>query len=100
MVYSTTFFVWLFKFSIYILGNFSNTEFEDVDVIEEGFVAVNEEAGTRIKEEEIPGDITFPDIKAEPNEVRYICVCVCYWIHFISVPAVSVVFVKSVFLAT
>jgi hypothetical protein len=57
--------------------NFSNTEVEkDVDVIEEGFIPVNEEAGIRIKEEEIPGDITFPDIKAEPNEVSYVCVCV------------------------
>jgi hypothetical protein len=58
--------------------NFSNTEVEkDVDVIEEGVIAVNEEAGIRIKEEEIPGDITFPDIKAEPNDVSYVCVCVC-----------------------
>jgi hypothetical protein len=59
--------------------NFSNIEVEeDVYIIEEGFIPVNEEAGIRIKEEEIPGDITFPDIKAELNEVSYVCVCVCY----------------------
>jgi hypothetical protein len=57
--------------------NFSNMEDEeDVDVIEEGFIAVNEEVDISIKQEEIPEDINFPDIKAEPNEVSYVCVCV------------------------
>jgi hypothetical protein len=46
---------------------------EDVDVIEEGFIAVNKEADIGIKQEEIPEDITFPDIKTEPDEVSYVC---------------------------
>ena len=50
--------------------NFSNIEFEeDVDVIEEGFIAVNEAAPIGIKQEEALEDKYFPDIKAEPNEV-------------------------------
>jgi hypothetical protein len=58
--------------------NFSSMEVEeDVDVIEEGFVALNEEADISIKQEEIPEDITFPDIKSEPDVVSYVFVCVC-----------------------
>jgi hypothetical protein len=57
--------------------NFSSIEVEkDVDVIEEGFIAVNEEVVTGIKQEEIPEDINFPDIKSEPDEVSCVCVCV------------------------
>ena len=41
-------------------------------------MAVNEELPIGIKQEEIPEDISFPDIKAEPDEVSYVCVCVCY----------------------
>jgi len=53
--------------------NFSNTEFEeDVDVIEECFIALNEEADIGIKQEEIPV------IKSEPDEVSCVCVYVCY----------------------
>jgi hypothetical protein len=64
--------------------NFSNIEVEeDGVVIEEGFIAVNKEADTGIKQEvdtgikqeEIPEDITFPDIKAEPDEVSCVCIC-------------------------
>jgi hypothetical protein len=52
--------------------NFSNIEIEeDVDVIEEGFVAINEDAGIGIKQEEIPEDKNFPDIKAEPPDGIY-----------------------------
>ena len=59
--------------------NFSNTEVEeDVDVIEECFIAVSEEADIGIKQEEIPQDINFPVIKSEPDEVSYVCVYVCY----------------------
>jgi hypothetical protein len=55
--------------------NFSNMEVEEeVDVIEEGFIAVNEEVNISNKPEEIPKDINFPDIKAEPDEVRCVCV--------------------------
>jgi len=59
----------------YDVGNM-NVE-EDVDVIEEIFTAVNKEADIGIKQEEIPENITFPDIKAEPDEVSYVCVYVC-----------------------
>jgi hypothetical protein len=56
--------------------NFSDTEVEeDGDVIEEVFTAVNEEVDRGIKQEEIPGDITFPDIKSGPDEVSYVCIC-------------------------
>ena len=61
--------------------NFSNIEVEeDVDVIEEGFIAINEEANISIKQEKIPEDINFPDIKSEADEVSYLCMCVyvCY----------------------
>ena len=48
---------------------------EEIVVIEGGFIAVNEEVAVRIKQEEIPGDINFPDIKSEPDEVSYVCIC-------------------------
>jgi len=56
--------------------NSSNIEFhEDIDVIEEIFVSINDEVDIGIKQEEIPGVITFPDIKSEPDEVSYVCIC-------------------------
>jgi len=56
--------------------NFSNTEVEeDVAVTEEIFIAVHEEVDLGVKQEEIPGDIAFPDIKSEPDEVSYVCIC-------------------------
>ena len=56
--------------------NFSNTEVEeDIVVIEEGFIATNEEAAVRIKEEEIPEDLNFLDGNYEPDEVSYVCIC-------------------------
>jgi hypothetical protein len=56
--------------------NFSNTEVEeDVVVIQECFVAVNEEDAVCIKQEQIPKDIAFPNIKSEANEVSYVCIC-------------------------
>jgi len=45
----------------------------DVVVIEEDFIAVKEELGIGIKEEEIPEERTFPDTDAEPDEVSYVC---------------------------
>jgi len=48
---------------------------EDVDVIEESFIAVNKEADRVIKQEEIPEDIIFLDMKAEPAVVSYLFVC-------------------------
>jgi hypothetical protein len=41
---------------------------EDIEVIEERFTAINKESDIGIKQEEIPEDITFPDIKSEPDE--------------------------------
>jgi len=46
---------------------------EDIVVIEESFIAINKEADIGIKQEEIPEDIIFPDIKAEPDNVSYVC---------------------------
>jgi len=55
--------------------NFNGVEFEDdVDVIEEIFVALHEEEDRGI-EQQIPGDISFPEIKSEPDEVSYVHVC-------------------------
>jgi len=59
----------------YDVGNI--TLEEDVDVIEEIFTAINKEEDIGIKQEEIPEDIIFPDIKSEPNKVSYVCVYVC-----------------------
>jgi len=57
--------------------NFSGMEFEeDVDEIEEVFMSINEEVDRGVKQEEIPGDIIFPHIKSEPDEVSYICMSV------------------------
>jgi hypothetical protein len=54
--------------------NFSNIKVEeDVVVIEEGFIAINEEVGVPIQEEESPENINFPDIKSEPDKVSYVC---------------------------
>jgi len=56
----------------------SNTAIQqDVFVVEEYSIAVNEQAPIGIKQEEIPEDISFPDIKAEPEKV-----CVCHQTHF------------------
>jgi hypothetical protein len=50
---------------------------EDVNVIEESFIAIKKEEDIGIKQQEIPEDINFPDIRSEPDEVSYVCVCVC-----------------------
>jgi len=71
----------------YDVGNM-NVE-EDVDVIEEIFTAVNKEADIGIKQEEIPENITFPDIKAEPDEVSYVCMLLDTFYHC---PEMSVFF--------
>jgi hypothetical protein len=74
----------------------SNTAVQqDIVVVEECFIAVHEEADVVIKQEEIPEDIYFPYIKAEPDEVSY--VCVCYETHFTIVQK-CLFFVTSVFL--
>jgi len=57
--------------------NFSNIVVEeDMNEIEEVFISINEEVDRGIKQEEIPGHITFPNIKSEPDEVSYICMSV------------------------
>jgi len=62
----------------------SNTAVQqDIVVIEARSIAVNEEAPTGIKQEEIPEDISFPDIKPKPNEVSYVCVCVSVITHIL-----------------
>jgi hypothetical protein len=59
--------------------NFNNMEVEeDVHVKEEGSFTINEGVDIGIKQELILEDINFPDIKAEPFEVSYVCVYVCY----------------------
>jgi hypothetical protein len=72
---------------------------EDVVLMKAGFLAINEKAAVRIKQEEIPGDITFPDIKAEPHDVSYVCVCILLD-TFHQCPEMSVVFVMPIFLAS
>ena len=57
----------------YDIGNIKNEE--DVHVIEDSFMTINKEEDIGIKQEEIPEDITFPDIKSEPDEVSYVCLC-------------------------
>jgi len=52
--------------------NFSNIVVEDIAETEEVFISINEEVDRGIKQEEIPREITFPDLKSEPDEVSYI----------------------------
>jgi hypothetical protein len=78
----------------------SNTAVQqDIVVVEEHFIAVNKEAPTGIKQEEIPEDISFPDIKAEPDEVSYVCVCRLSDI-FYHCPDMSIVCVMPIFLVS
>jgi hypothetical protein len=74
--------------------NFSNVKVKDKKVIEEDFVAVNEEVDRGIKQEEIPEEINFPNIKAEPDEVSYVCVCLLLD-TFYHCPAMALVFCDS-----
>jgi len=80
----------------------SNTAFQqDIDVVEEGFIAVNEEVDIGIKQEEISDNISFLDIQADLDEVSYVCVCVCVCPlsnTFYHCPEISVVFVMPVIL--
>ena len=86
--------------------NFSNIEVEeDIDVIEEDFKAIHEEVDIGVKQEEIPGDITFPDVKSEPDEVSYVCICLLLDTymsvtgHILPVSRSLSIFVMSLFLA-
>jgi len=76
----------------------SNTAVQqDIVAVEEGLIAVNEEADIGIKQEEISDNISFPDIQAELDEVRYMCV---YPLSdtFYDCQEMSVVFVMPVIL--
>ena len=78
----------------------SNTAVEeDVVVIEESFTPINKEESIGIKQEKIPEDISFPDIKSEPDEVSFVCVCLLLDI-FYQCPEMSGVFVMPIFLAS
>ena len=68
-----------------------------VFVIEEDFKFIHEEVDVGIKQEEIPGDITFPDIKSEPDEVSYVYMSVIG--HILPVSRNLSIFVMSLFLA-
>jgi len=64
----------------------SNTAVQqDVVVLEECSIAVNEEAPTGNKQEEIPEDISFPDINPEPNDVSYVFMCMSVIRHILPV---------------
>jgi len=79
--------------------NSSSREFEEnIDAKEEGFMAVNEEVPIGIKQEEIPEGETSLDMKAEANEVSYVCVCVSVIRHILPVSRNVIFFVTSVFL--
>ena len=68
-----------------------------VFVIEEDFKFIHEEVDVGIKQEEIPGDISFPDIKSEPDEVSYMYMSVIGQI--LPVSRSLSIFVMSLFLA-
>jgi len=79
--------------------NFSNVEVEedDVVVIEEDFKVIHEEVDLGIKQEEIPGDVTFPDVRSEPDEVSYVYMSVIG--HILPVSRNFSIFVMSLFVA-
>jgi hypothetical protein len=64
---------------------------EDVDVTVE--IAANRQADTGIRQEEVPEEVSHPDIKSEPVIVGYVCVSVIR--HILHVSS----FFKSIFLA-
>jgi hypothetical protein len=65
-----------FPISSDCIHDVGNTEVEeDVHVIEESFITIKKEEDIDIKQEENLEDITFHDIKAEPDEVSYVCIC-------------------------
>jgi hypothetical protein len=71
---------------------------ENVVVIEEAFLAISEEAAVRTKQEKIPGNINFPGIKSEADDVSYVCICRLLD-TFRQCPEMSVVFVIPIYLA-
>ena len=76
--------------------NFNNIEVKEDDVVViEDFKVVHEEVDLGIKQEEIPGDISFPDIKSEPDEVSYVYMSVIG--HILPVSRNLSIFVMSLF---
>jgi len=71
---------------------------EDEDEIEEVFMSINEDVDRGIKQEDIPGDITLPDINSEKDEVSYVCICLVLD-TFYRCPGILFCFVLSVFVA-
>jgi hypothetical protein len=89
----------MFPISFDVTYDINNAAIEqDVVVIEEGLIAVNEEVGMGIKQEDIPEDKNFPGMMAEPDEVSYVCVCLLLD-AFCQCPEISVVFMLPIFLA-
>jgi hypothetical protein len=79
--------------------NISNVKVEkDINVIEACFIAMHKEEDLDIKQEEIPEDINFSDIIAEPDEVRYVYTCLLLDTVYLCAE-MSFVFVMSIFLA-
>ena len=78
--------------------NFSSIVVEDIDEIEEVFMSINEDVDRGIKQEDIPGDITLPDINSEKDEVSYVCICLVLD-TFYRCPGILFCFVLSVFVA-
>jgi len=63
--------------------NYSNIEVEnDVEEIEEIFMSINAVVDRGMKQEEIPRAITFPDVKSEPDDVSYVCICLVLLIFY------------------
>jgi hypothetical protein len=78
----------------------SNTAVEDdIIFIEERSMAVNKEAPIGIKQKEISEDIFFPVIKAEPDEVSFVFVCLLLD-TFYQCLEMSVIFVMPIFLSS
>ena len=75
----------------------SNKAVQQNVVLEDHSITVNEEAPIGIKQEEIPEDTAFPDIKLKPNEVSYVCVFMLLD-TFYQCQEMSIFFVTSVFL--
>jgi len=73
---------------------------EDVDVIEEGYAAINKEVDMGINQEEILEDITVSGIKSEPDKVSSMFVYMSIIRHMLPVSRnVVCVCVMSIFLS-
>jgi hypothetical protein len=55
-----------------------NIKYDDDADVEESFIAATKVTDVGITQEESCGDLAFPNINTELNEVSYVCVYVCY----------------------